>query len=235
MARTEKSSSLGNQTHSVIRREILAGRWSPGERLQPTLLSKLTSTSTTIVREALTRLAGENLVTIQTNRGYFVPSLSLDALQDLTELRCVSEELGLRLAIERGDLEWESSLIATHHRLAQTPRRADDDHAHVTEEWHVAHRNFHLKLLDACQVPAILDLSNSLSNATELYRRWSAPSLAASARNVEDEHAAILQATLARDTTKATKLLRQHYEATVNVVLAAGLVGGERILGDGKS
>ena len=207
-----------------IRRTILQGTWSPGERLQPTTLAVQFATSTTVIRESLTRLAGEGLVLIRPNRGFFVAELNLRELADITELRCVTEALASRLSVERGDLAWESELIAAHHTLAQTPRRRSDNPDYVNEEWSKAHREFHLKILEACDCTPMVRLSSNLADSTELYRRWAAPSSAAGGRDVENEHKMLLEAALNRDAETLAKLLRKHYEATVQVVMDAGLV-----------
>jgi len=212
--------------HDRVRLDILNGEWKPGDRLQPATLAERYQTSTTVVREALTRLAGERFVTVEPNRGFFVPKLSLDELRDLTEVRCRAETHALCLAIQRGDLSWESELIAAHHKLSRTPRRSEADPQHVADAWAEAHREFHNKLIEACRVPVLLELSRQLSDATELHRRWAAPSPAASHRDVEREHQDILSAILARDVDQASALLRDHYERTLQVVLDSGLLEG---------
>lgn len=161
---------------------------------------------------------------IRPNRGFFVAELNLRELADITELRCVTEALAARLAVERGDLAWESDLIAAHHTLTQTARRRPEDPDHVNEEWSKAHREFHLKILEACDCAPMVRLSSNLADSTELYRRWAAPSSAASGRNVEHEHKMLLEAALNKDAATLAKLLRKHYEATVQVVMDAGLV-----------
>ncbi|MFK4296584.1 DNA-binding GntR family transcriptional regulator [Arthrobacter sp. GAS37] len=214
----------GTIVREQIRRDILSGAWTPGGRLQPAVLAPAYSTSTTVVREALTRLSGEGIITIEPNRGFFLPHLSLDQLRDLTEVRCRSEALALELAFERADLGWETTLIGAHHLLARTPRRSATDPNRVDEAWAEAHRAFHRALIEACGVPLLLNLSRQLADATELYRRWAAPSQAAVSRDVEREHVDLLDAALSRDAEQAGELLRRHYERTVEVVLQSGLL-----------
>lgn len=211
--------------HSVtgIRTAILDGGWIPGERLQPTLLATQFSTSATVIRESLTRLAGEGLVQLKPNRGFFVPELNLQELADLTELRCVTEALASRLAVERGDIAWEAALIAAHHKLAKAPRRVTSSPGGFSPQWGQAHREFHQLLLAPCSCPPMLTLSANLANSTLLYRRWAAASTAATARDVELEHEKILEAALARDALLLADLLRKHYEATAQVILDAGM------------
>lgn len=215
----------GSRTTDTIASDILGGQWKPGDRLQPHKLAQDYSVSTTVIREALSRMAGDGLVIVQPNRGFFIPDLNLQELKDITELRCVTEALAVKLSLERGSLEWESDLIATHHLLARTPRR--DESGRVTTEWLHAHRSFHAKLLEACNCRPMLHLAANLGASTELYRRWAGPTPAGSGRDVEAEHRAILEAAVARDHETTAALLRSHYEATVAVILEAGLVAEE--------
>jgi DNA-binding GntR family transcriptional regulator len=209
-----------------IKSDILHGRWVPGERLAPAALASVYAISTTVVREALTRLTGEGFVRLEPNRGFFVPELSLTVLRDLTEVRCRSEALAIELAIARGGLGWESRLVAAHHELAHTPRRRSDDHTQYSDDWARAHAKFHLTLIEGCQVPVLISLTSQLADSTEFYRRWSAPSPAASRRDVESEHSRILEAVLAGRASLASALLRDHYERTVQIVLDSGLLKG---------
>lgn len=231
MVKRGNPETLSKQVRDLIRTDVLGGRWAPGDKLQLAQLSDAYDTSSTVIREALTRLTGERLVTLRPNRGFFVPDLSLDELVDNTELRCRAEEFGVRLAVERGDLEWESELIAAHHRLERTPRRDEDDPNIITAEWSDAHQFFHSKLIEACNVPILIDLSATLSDTTELYRRWAAPATRRVKRDVEREHREILDAVLARDADLAAKRLRAHYETTIRAIVGAG-VGAESAAGD---
>jgi len=213
----------GSTTLDAIRTALLGGEFSPGDKLQPVSLAALFGTSTTVVREALTRLAGDDLVTIERNRGFFVRELRLRELRDLTELRCATEALAARLAVERGGVRWEAELIAVHHQLARTPRRVGEGAGRINEDWTRAHRAFHAKLIEACDCRPMTRLASNLADSTELYRQWAAPSPAASGRDVEEEHRGLLAAALDRDPARLGSLLRRHYEATVDVVLEAGL------------
>lgn len=207
----------------AVRSAILAGDWAPGEKLSPGVLAEQCGTSNTVIREALTRLVGDGLVTSERNRGFFVRELRLRELQDLTELRCTTEALAARLAVERGDLRWESELIAAHHQLSRTPRRVPGEPARISADWDAEHRRFHALLIAPCDCAPMVRLAENLADSTALYRRWAAASAAASRRDVEAEHRQLLEAALARDAQALGALLRSHYEATVSVVLEAGL------------
>lgn len=224
---TTSTSNAGVRITGLLRSAILNGMWEPGTRLPPVTLAEQFEVSTTIIREALTRLTGEGLVTVRPNRGFFVRELSLRELSDITELRCASEAIAVRLALTRGDLSWESELMAAHHQLARTPRRSSDDPSHISDEWAKAHSAFHQTLIGACDCEPMITLSANLATKTELYRRWTAPAGVARVREVEQEHREILEAAIERDVEKTTQLLTTHYRRTVQVVLDSGLIHDE--------
>lgn len=222
MAKKTQSETLSTHIRDALRRDILAGHWEPGSKLALTTLSDHYSTSSTVIREALTRLVGDRLVILKPNRGFFVPMLSLAELTDMTELRCVNEEFGIRLAVERGDLAWESELIAAHHTLERTPYRTGENEQ-LTEDWVQAHQAFHEKLLQACGVPTLIDLACTLSDLTQLYNRWAGSATRFVNRDVAQEHREILDAALNRDAGRASVLLRAHYETTLKAIEKAGI------------
>ncbi|MER5625211.1 GntR family transcriptional regulator [Streptosporangium sp. NPDC002544] len=228
MVRQKGASTLASHFHEVVKGEIVLGKLPPGTHLKPAELASRHSTSTTVIREALVRLTQEKLVVARPNQGFFVPSLSLSGLEDLTRVRTHCDTFALRLAIERGDLAWETSVVTAYHVLTRTPRRTPEDPEHTTEAWSRAHRAFHLALVEACEVPMLMTIAETAFDSTELYRRWSAPSPAASTRSVAEEHELILEATLQRNTEKATALLAEHYERSLQVMLASGLIDGDQ-------
>lgn len=224
MAKRTDTETLSKHIRDELRTNMLNGRWAPGDRLQLNQLSEQFQTSSTVVREALTRLAGERLVKLRPNRGFFVPTLSLEELRDLTELRCVNEKFGVTLAIQRGDLSWEGDLMAAHHRMQRTASRDEDNRP--TLEWAAAHQAFHAQLLAACGVPTLIDLTNTISDLTQLYNVWATSATNLTARDLAAEHQAILDAALARDANTAADLLADHYRRTVEGITTLGVEVG---------
>jgi DNA-binding GntR family transcriptional regulator len=145
-------------------------------------------------------------------------------------VRVELETLCLRRAIAFGDVDWEARLVAAAHRLSRTPERDVDDPARSNEDWAQAHSTFHLALVDGCGSPWLLHLHALLYAQSERYRRLSVP-FATKERNVDEEHQAIMTATLARDAENATRLLAVHMEATTHILLNA-IVDGKKLLDD---
>ncbi|MBC9731389.1 FCD domain-containing protein [Streptomyces sp. TRM68367] len=122
----------------------------------------------------------------------------------------------LRLAIERGDLDWEARVRAAHHRLARTPLYAPEEGEYLSSAWSQAHRAFRRALLEGCGNPVLLDAFDRMWTASELGRRWSAHRTPD--RDVADEHRQLEEATLARDADTAIDVLTRHLALTATVL-----------------
>src|SRR6201982_4115719 len=114
------------QVYEVIRSELLNGGLRPGQKLKMVELTGRFGVSQSVIREALTRLTEQELLVATPQRGFRVRGLSIEDIAELPETRIQIESLALRLAIERGDLEWETGILAAHHRLDRTPISRDD-------------------------------------------------------------------------------------------------------------
>src|SRR5579883_2348182 len=121
MARERRGRSLVEDVYEAVRSDIMLGRRLPSSRLQVNDLAEEHGVSLSVVREAVTRLASEDLVEATPQRGFRVRSLSIAHMEDLTWVRTQLETLALRESIATGDVGWEADLVAAHHRLAATP------------------------------------------------------------------------------------------------------------------
>lgn len=96
-----KSESLAHKAYTEIRRKILSAQISPKTRLKEDFWAKKLSVSRMAIRETLTRLLGEQLVTLGPKGGYFVNSLTSADVTQIRELREILELGALRLAHEK--------------------------------------------------------------------------------------------------------------------------------------
>jgi GntR family transcriptional regulator, carbon starvation induced regulator len=218
-------STLGGHVYEQVRAAILSGQLPPGQRLRISDLSAQHDVSLNVVREALNRLTGEQLVQAVPQIGFAVTDLSLEDLADLVQVRVAIESTALRWSIEQGDMTWESQIVAAHYRLANTPvTRPDDNSGLPTYDWIRAHSDFHAVILSGCSSRRMQDVTRSLSDAAELYRRWSLP---LAPRDLPAEHAEIMQATLDRDADRAVAALTAHIERTRNTLVENAGVDGQ--------
>jgi len=89
------------RVYEHLRESILRKELSSGERLIERDLVQRLGVSSTVVREALARLAKDGLVTLLPYRGAFVTKLSKRDIIEIYELREVVEGLAARWAAER--------------------------------------------------------------------------------------------------------------------------------------
>ncbi|MFG1667890.1 GntR family transcriptional regulator [Streptomyces sp. Y7] len=108
------------KVYAELRGDILNGRLNPGERLPFTQLGEHYRASTGVLREVLPRLVEQGLVESERQFGFRVMSVSEEDLRHLTGVRITIESQALRQSVERGDLAWQSRLVAVHHTLAAT-------------------------------------------------------------------------------------------------------------------
>ncbi len=203
--------TIAGRLAEEMRAQILAGDFAPGARLNLDRMRDEMSVSVSSLREAVTRLVADGLVTVEEQRGYRVAPVSLADLDEITALRMEMEPLALRAAIRNGGLDWETDLMAALYRLNRTDRRADDQAS--VEAWEVAHNAFHRALIDRCDMPLLMRFHTMLMNMNDRYRRIFAIT-GQSQRNVAEEHTGIAEAATRREADRAASLLQAHIERT---------------------
>jgi DNA-binding GntR family transcriptional regulator len=215
------ASTRVSSVYALLRRDILNGTFPAGSRLAAAALQRRYGASSGVLREVLPRLVAEGLAVSKPQRGFWVISVSPEDLRHLTDARVLIETTVLRQSIQDGGLAWESDAMAAHHTLANTAALAADGSG-VSEDWLTAHAAFHSALLAGAGNLRLRTLAESLRDITEVYRCWSARSASAGGRDadaVAAEHKSLLDATLARDTNRATAELTLHIERTTMYLL----------------
>ena len=210
-----------SHVHERLRADLLSGRLLPGRRLTIKALMEEYGIGQTPLREALNRLAADGLVVAEDQRGFAVPPISAEELEELTRTRCWLEERALRESMARATAAWEEALLLAAHRLSRAPRLPDGPN----EEWEAQHRAFHALLVGHCGSRWLAGFCQQLTDRHQRYRRLAARR-AFGRRDVEAEHRAILQAVLDRDVEAAVAALTAHYRLTAEVILREGAVFG---------
>ena len=206
------------QVYEVIRSELLNGVLHPGQKLKMVELTERFGVSQSVIREALTRLTEQGLLVATPQRGFRVRDLSIDDIAELTETRIQIEALALRLAVERGDLQWETGILAAHHRLERTPVTRDD--GTVSEDWSGYHRDFHQALLTGCSNRWLESVASSLRDSAELYRRWYWVLTDDHQRDLAREHRRLSELALAREADRAIEVLTEHIDRAPSLLIA---------------
>jgi DNA-binding GntR family transcriptional regulator len=213
-----RGNSRTEVAHAQLRADILAGRYRPGERLRILEVAATIGVSHTVVREALCRLSSDGLVLAEAQRGFRVMPVSAKELADLTDLRVSIECAALRRSIARGDIAWESRIVASAHTLARTTERAQNDDVRLSDEWSREHGAFHGALVSACDSDVLLRVRAMLFEQSERYRRLSVP-LADVHRDIDGEHRRLTTAVLEHNADRAAEILEHHLRTTTAILL----------------
>ena len=213
MARTDGAETRNFSLYLDIRRNLLRGSFPAGHRFKLSELCVEHEASSSVVREALTRLAGQGLVRLEPNKGFSVPTFDDAEINDIAFVRAEIESLAVRRAIEIGDIAWEAGVVAAHHQLAVTPSATMEEDPEANERWTSAHRAFHYACAAGCGSQRLLAFRAQLYDQSEIIRQM-AKIRQGKWRNVAAEHAAIAAAVVARDADKATELLHKHIDTT---------------------
>jgi DNA-binding GntR family transcriptional regulator len=205
-----------------LRRQIIEGRlYLPGSKLRVEHLKSVYGLSGSTIREALTRLISDHLVTWEEQKGFRVAQMSLVDLKDLTYVRIVLECAALRESIARGDEEWEANVVSAFHRLTRADERLRDDPETYFEIWEQRNKEFHAALIAGARSPWLERFHTAVLQQSARYQRITSR-LRASRESVHQEHEAIFDATIAHDAARAEAVLRSHIQRAIDLLEASG-------------
>lgn len=221
LAGPDAPKTISEQAYRMIRSDIVWGKLKPGTPLRSDELRQRYDIGISPLREALSRLTTERLVTSTGQRGFRVSPIDAATIADVAETRLVIECAALRRSVANGDMDWETRIVAAHYALSRVavPQAQGPE----AELWTARHKAFHMALLSACNSEWMMYLSELLFDQGERFRIARALALepGTEARDPTKEHQAILKAVLDRDVDRAEAELRTHYKTTTELALSA--------------
>lgn len=145
---------LFEEVETILRRAILSGRIKPGHRIPEVEIAAQLQVSRGPVREALSKLQQEGLVSRKPHRGAFVTTLSRHDAQEIYSLRALLEGEAAALAVDRmtpGDFARLRDLLQAFGQALQ-----DDDVVRMVETDRLFHGTVievagHGRLMHACR------------------------------------------------------------------------------------
>jgi len=158
--------SLGAAVVERLRDKILSGELREGEQIRQDAIAAEFQISRIPVREALSHLAAEGLVTIVANRGAVVSALSPEEIMELFETRAVLECYMLRCAIPRmGPEDFERA----EDILRQYEESLEKDSEVAT--WGHWNWSFHSALYEPANRPKMLSIVKNINVNCDRYTR----------------------------------------------------------------
>ncbi len=205
--------SLGEYAYQTIRQHILDGELSPQTRLREVELGSVLRVSRVPVREALHRLAEEQLVELRPHgRGAVVATPTAKKVLEYYQARAALEQLSVRLAAERIALD-------AIHELEEIVERGRE--AARQQDWQMSSKlgsEFHKLIARTSGNEHLYELICGY----DLRIGWAHATVAKRGGTVRlDEHAAIVGALEAGNGNLAAGLMAEHTDASAKAFAAS--------------
>jgi DNA-binding GntR family transcriptional regulator len=166
-----KSTPIPRQSLSAavierLRDKILSGELREGEQLRQDAIATEFQISRIPVREALSHLAAEGLITIVANRGAVVSALSPDEIMQMFETRAVLECYMLRCAIpnmKKEDFQMAEDILGHYQQSLEKDSEM--------KSWGQWNWDFHSALYAPANRPVMLSFLKTLNINCDRYTR----------------------------------------------------------------
>jgi DNA-binding GntR family transcriptional regulator len=215
-----------DHAYESIWRQLITGERRPGERLSDVELAAQLGVSRTPVRQALHRLAQDELVRFDPRRGFSVRTFTADDVIEMYDVRAALEALAVRLAAPHlgpADLHAQlARLRAVRARLAE----------HPVVEFLQNDFQLHNVIIRASRNRRLIRLLAMLRSQVSFFqiRDTGYPRRMESAL---DGHERVLLALLAGETERAAALLVEHI-ATAKAGVLADMFAAKEVVHDGE-
>jgi DNA-binding GntR family transcriptional regulator len=213
------SGTIGEEVYRRVRHDIIFGRLAPLQKLKLDALRTRYGASVSTLREILSRLCSEGLVVAEGQRGFEVEPISADGFREVAAMRLLLECHALQASLSAGDLEWEGSVVAAHHKLAALESRMAAGDRSAAELWKRYDREFHRALVSACASEVLLETHASVYDK---YLRYQMVGDIYRGEVAAREHRELMACALGRDFAGARHILVRHVEGCVEAALAKG-------------
>ncbi len=200
-------SSIKQQIYEIIKEKILKQDYDLGESVNIATLSKEFSVSNTPIREALSQLEAEGLVTSSLNTKFKVITLTENNLMELNqaiEILCTG---GLDLCVSANNQDRLIKLLKTAINNQKHDLQKKDYYKFIQDAI-----SFDEAILETTNNQTLADIFNSLSCKLFLAIRYNHQNSVDSRNRSISEHEQILNSIEAGDYENAKKLLITHYD-----------------------
>jgi DNA-binding GntR family transcriptional regulator len=192
-------------TRMRLRKDILEGRYAPGDPISERLVAQQLEVSRIPVREALIQLQRDGLVAMTPGRGAYVRQMSSDNMQSLYEAREALEGQASRLAATRLEPGALARFTETYDRYLHDASSMDDAAAAVLGN------EFHQVIIEGSRNTVIIELCRQISDRVELCRRLSyVRATREMGVRAAHEHVGIAEAIHQADPELAERRMREH-------------------------
>lgn len=194
--------SVSNQTYHILQNQILTGRYKLGDHINIAQLSTELGVSNTPIREALSKLESEGLVT-KTGSKYQVIEISEKQNNDMDQMMKISMLGAFELCVEKQKLDELYLSLKEAYQKQRELFHSDDYYGYIR-----ATIDFDRVFIT---VADNIFLISTLENITAIFTLFVSNKHRADQTSNFQEHAAILEAIRQKDVELARTLLLAHY------------------------
>lgn len=209
-----KEESQAHRAYSEIRRKVLSNQLLPNTRLKEDAWAKQLGVNRMAIREALTRLLGEQMLLKGERGGFFVKGFSIKDVSEIREIREILEYGAIKLIIEQDDVK---PIVARLLTIC-------NDYKNMVEKGYFggaceADLKFHETLIEESGNQKLIELYK-VSNIPLFHQKIvQAQSDSNDYGITETEHMALVAAIEKKDLSQARAVLEKHLARGESLVL----------------
>lgn len=214
----KRTGRTSDEVYNILKEMVILFKIRPEERVNEVELSTMLGVSRTPLRQALHRLAAENMLIAVPNKGFFGRKLISQEVFDLYELRRALEISAIQLSLQRAsDKDIETLRQNWQTVMQDAEAKSNLELVRDDEDFHV-----HLALLSGNK-----ELASSLARINERIRFFRWIDLEERSTELYEDHLEILDALAERNTDKCETLIKVHISQRMEDIMSfirAGVV-----------
>lgn len=198
--------------YKFIKDKIETGEYSPGDRIVIHDIAVQIGISDTPVREAMKKLASENLIEMESHKGARISPVNIENLEEIFLIRLELETLACRIAVKNATEEEILELESLVEKMDECINNND------TETYTQYNSKFHDLLYYASHSPVLIDILTNLYSRSERSRMvfHYAP---LRSRISNAEHRAIVEGIKEKNEEKAASAIRTQKEFAFSTII----------------
>lgn len=216
--------NLADVIYQRLKQDIFSFQLKPGQRFTESDIAEQYQISRTPIRQALYRLEQERFVDVHFRSGWQVKTLDFNLYRDLFDLRMLLETEAVKRLCQK---DLSASTEIQNLRQIWLAHDREQDQARLT----VLSEDFHCALVRALDNQEMTRIHQDLSEKLRIIMHLGMQK-PLNIRHTYDEHAAILEAILAKDMQQALHLVQHHVQDTLEHIQRITLQQAEQLLAD---
>lgn len=215
-----KKESLKLQAYNIIKEKIVNCEYAPGTLLNEEVLREEIDASRTPIRDALSRLEQEGLLTIIPKKGVMVSGLSITDINMIFEVRILFEPYALK---NYGSTIPDETILQFYNQLS-IPHEAYADLNFFTMD-----DEFHNTIISALPNRFLRQTYELIRTQNLRFRVMTGQCSQSRLQETMTEHLDIIKACIRKDWDAAAECMRTHLIASKNATFDLLLRAGDRL------